>query len=416
MNNTDTAYSAAGLATPGFREGIREMGPAWIISAVACGPATLASVCIAGAGYGYEMLWVVLLSAVFGTTTQYMAARIGLMTGKGIVRIAEEKLGPVWAWILAIDGLIVTWIGGVALMAALSGVTAMITGWKTPFLGVGFGGLIWIFMVKGRYPMIETACKIMVVFLVLCFGASIFLADISLTGIAQGLVPKIPEGKDAALMMAAIMGGAVHIAIIGMHTYTVNARGWTVKQMGLARFDTFASMGVAFGLYSCVVFIVSAAVLHPNNITVKTATDAALALSPLLGKAAMWIFLTGIWAAAFSTIIPNYLAATYFIADRMGWETEISDKRFSAALLAGIVVSMAGPFIKGSFFLLLPVMLALGLIGTPFIIGIIIYLLNRKDMKAILPMPLLLNILGILAFSISTVLAVRFILERMGHA
>ena len=50
----------------------RQMGPAWIISAVACGPATLASVSIAGATYGYALLWVVILSAVFGATAQYL--------------------------------------------------------------------------------------------------------------------------------------------------------------------------------------------------------------------------------------------------------------------------------------------------------------------------------------------------------
>ena len=64
---------------------LRQMGPAWIISAVACGPATLASVSIAGASYGFELLWVVILSAVFGATAQYLAARIGNIEGRGIV-------------------------------------------------------------------------------------------------------------------------------------------------------------------------------------------------------------------------------------------------------------------------------------------------------------------------------------------
>lgn len=62
---------------------VRQMGPPWIISAVACGPATLASVCIAGASYGFDLLRVVILSAVFGTTAQYLAAKIGITGGKG---------------------------------------------------------------------------------------------------------------------------------------------------------------------------------------------------------------------------------------------------------------------------------------------------------------------------------------------
>ncbi len=79
---------------------LKEMGPAWIISAVACGPATMASVSIAGAMYSYKMLWVVILSAVFGTTAQYLAAKIGILEEKGIIAATERHLGKVWAWIL----------------------------------------------------------------------------------------------------------------------------------------------------------------------------------------------------------------------------------------------------------------------------------------------------------------------------
>ena len=95
---------------------IKEMGPAWIISAVACGPATLASVAIAGATYGYSLLWVVLLSAVFGTTAQYLAAKVGILEGKGIVAATEQHLGKLWAWCLTIDALLATWLAAMVLV------------------------------------------------------------------------------------------------------------------------------------------------------------------------------------------------------------------------------------------------------------------------------------------------------------
>ena len=82
------------------------MGPAWVISAVACGPATLASVSIAGANYSYAMLWVVVLSAVFGTTAQYLAAKISILENRGIIATTEERLGKIWAWILTLYALL----------------------------------------------------------------------------------------------------------------------------------------------------------------------------------------------------------------------------------------------------------------------------------------------------------------------
>jgi len=391
---------------------IKEMGPAWIISAVACGPATLASVSIAGATYGYSLLWVVILSAVFGTTAQYLAARVGIFEEKGIIAATEQHLGKIWAWILTIDALFATWLAAMVLMSALAGITSLMTGIDSPYWGVGYGILISLFLVWKGYRKFETLCKILVIFVVICFLVTLFMADLSIPDIAQGLVPNLPGGMDAALMMAAIMGGAVHITIIGMHTYNTNARNWTSRDLALARFDTISSMGFAFGIYSVAIFLVAAAVLHPNGIIIKKATDAALALQPLLGDNAMRIFMVGLWGATLSTLSPTFMAGAYFISDKMGWDLNVRNKGFAAAIFAGCLVSMLGPFLKGGFFLLLPLMLALGLSGTPLIIAIILYLLNRSGVRA--KNSLVLNGMGGLTFLVTTFLAVRFLLTKFG--
>ncbi|MBW1819748.1 MAG: divalent metal cation transporter [Deltaproteobacteria bacterium] len=114
----------------------RQMGPAWIISAVACGPATLASVSIAGATYGYTLLWVVVLSAVFGATAQYLGARIGILEERGIIATTGKRLGPVWAWVLAVDAVLATYLAALVLMNALVGITGLV-----PWFGAGTSGL-----------------------------------------------------------------------------------------------------------------------------------------------------------------------------------------------------------------------------------------------------------------------------------
>jgi len=392
----------------------RRMGPAWIISAVACGPATLASVSLAGATYGYQLLWVVILSAVFGATAQYLAARIGVIEGRGIIATTEARLGRGWAWVLTVDAVLATYLAAMFLMNALVGVTSLVTGLHTPWWGVAYALLIGLGLSRGGYRWLEVACKLFVGVVVVCFIVTALQADISFSGVLGGLAPGLPPDVNAALMMAAIMGGAVHITIIGMHTYNTNARGWGRGDLGLARFDTMLSMGVAFGLYSLAIFLVAAAVLHPNQVAVKSATDAALSLGPLLGKAAMAVFLAGLWAATFSTILPTFLAGIYFIADLMHWPADRSDMRFKILAFAGVALSAIGPFIKGSFFLLLPVMLAVGLCGTPLIIAIILYLLNKKTVAGQYRNSLTLNIMGGLALAITTFAALRFLLAQVG--
>lgn len=295
-------------------------------------------------------------------------------------------------------------------MKALVGVTAVVTGIDSPWWGLLYAAFFCVFLIRGGYKWFETLCKVVVGFLVLCFAITALQVKISPMEFLGGLVPSFSGGLDTALMMAAIMGGAVHVTIIGMHTYTTNSRGWTLKDLGLARFDTILSMGVAFGLYSIAIFSVAAGVLHPAGLKIKTATDAALSLGPLLGKGAQTVFFTGLWAAALSTIMPTYLAGAYFIADKMHWPSDTKDNRFRVVIAIGVLLSVLGPFIKGSFFLLLPLMLALGLCGTPLILALILYLLNRRDLAKERRNPLILNLLGGITLLVTLVLAVRFVM------
>ena len=122
----------------------RQMGPAWVISAVACGPATMASVSIAGAHYGYRLLWVVVLSALLAFVAQFMAAKVGLIGGKGIISLVEERWGNVWAWILMVDALLATWLAAAVLLKALVGTTGLVTGVFTPWWSLIYVALIFL--------------------------------------------------------------------------------------------------------------------------------------------------------------------------------------------------------------------------------------------------------------------------------
>jgi len=392
----------------------RQMGPAWIVSAVACGPATLASVSIAGSLYGYQMLWVVVLSALLAFVVQFMAATVGLIGGKGIISIVEENWGNVWAWILMIDALLATWLAAAVLMKALVATTGLVTGVSTLWWCLVYVILIFLLVGMGGYRWVEGVCKVLVAVVVGCFIVTAVLIKPDLTGMAKGLIPTLPGGSQGALMMAGIMGGAVHITIIAMHTYNVNARNWGSDDTGLAWTDTFLSMFVAFGIYSVAIFLAAAAVLHPQGIEVKTAFDLARPLKPVLGVYAHGIFLGGLWAAVFSTITPTYLAAGYFIADKMKWEVSVRDPRFKAVVLLGCLISLIGPLVKGSFLILLVVMLALGLCGTPLIVFILLFLLNKKSWTKGHHNGWLLNLMGGAALLITTFLAVRFILAKTG--
>lgn len=398
----------------GFRRFFRQMGPAWIISAVACGPATMASVSIAGAHYGYQLLWVVILSALLAFVVQFMAAKVGVIGGKGIIRLVEESWGNFWAWILMIDALLATWLAAAVLMKALVSITGLVTGVSTPWWSLVYAVLIFLLVGIGGYRWVESVCKVLVAIVVCCFFVTVMMTKPDLTGMARGLIPTFIGGSRGALMMAGIMGGAVHITIIAMHTYNVNARNWGTDDIHLAWTDTFMSMFIAFGIYSVTILIAAATVLHPQGIEVRTAFDLARPLKPVLGVYAHGIFLSGFWAAVFSTITPTYLAAGYFISDKMKWEISVRDTRFKVVVFLGCLISLIGPLVKGSFLILLVVMLAFGLCGTPLVVFILLFLLNQKNWAKEHRNGWWLNLFGSATLLITTFLAVRFILTKTG--
>ena len=151
-----------------------------------------------GAKYSYAMLWVVVLSAVFGTAAQYLAAKIGILENRGIIATTQDRLGNGWAWIIAMAALLATWLAAIVLMNALAGVTSLVTGIYTPFWGIPYGAMIGSFIVWKGYRWFETVCKLFVGFVVSCFIATLFMADISYDRLIAGLVFSVPGGMDGA--------------------------------------------------------------------------------------------------------------------------------------------------------------------------------------------------------------------------
>jgi len=394
-------------------EYVGKMGPSWVAGAIAAGPATMASVITAGATFGYSLLWIVILSAILGAAAQYLAMRLGLLTEDGIVSVVETHLGEGWAWILVIDAVLAAGLAQLVIMKGVADVSATITGIDARVWGVVWAVVLALGLAGRGYRFIEFVAKLLVSAVVVAFFASLFVVPIDPAGAVSGLVPRIPAGVDGALVAAGILGGAVHITLVTMHSYTMRAREWTSRDYGLATFDVGTSMLVAFGIYSLAIFLVAAGVLHSPEVTASelTAVSAAQALGPLVGANAKWLFLIGLWGAAVSTLGGNTIVPPYLIADKLGWGTDISDSRYRVTLAAVALLSAAGAFLGGAFFPLLVLVLAFGLVGTPFAILVVLYLLNANAVPE--PNSRLANLGGLVLLAITITTAGNFVREQV---
>lgn len=363
-----------------FRTFTGRIGPTWLAGAIAAGPATMASLITGGASFGYTLLWVALLSAILGALSQYLAMRLGLLTEAGIVAVVEEHLGNTWAWLLVADAVLAAGLAQLVIMKTVAGVSATITGIDARVWAVVWALVLAAGLAGGGYRLAETGAKLLVSLVVLAFLASLFVVPIDFSAAAGGLVPRIPAGVDGALVAAGILGGAVHVTLVTMQSYTMDAHGWSRDDTDLARFDVGLSMLGAFGIYSLAIFLVAASVLHGPSVSAAelTATAAAQALGPLVGDAASWLFLLGLWGAAVSTLGANTVVPPYLLADKLGWERDVSDDRYRAAIVVVALAGIAGVFIGGEAFPLLVLTLAFGLVGTPFALAVVLYLLNDR--------------------------------------
>ena len=396
-----------------LRSSVGAMGPAWVAGAIAAGPATMASVITAGASFGYTFLWVVVASAAFGATAQYFAMRLGLLTERGIVGVVEDHLGERWAWLLVVDVVLAAGLAQLVIMKGLADVSATATGVDARVWGVTWAVVLALGLAGRGYRFVELGAKLLVSGVVLAFVASFFVVPIDPVAAVSGLVPRVPAGVDGALVAAGVLGGAVHITLVTMHSYTMRARGWTRDDYDLATFDVGASMLGAFGLYSLAIFLVAASVLHAPGIAANdlTAVSAAQTLGPLVGPAAQWLFLVGLWGAAVSTLGGNTIVPPFLVADKLGWDTDVSDSRYRGLLAGFALVSAAGPFVGGAFFPLLVLVLAFGLVGTPFALVVVLVLLNSEAVPE--PNSRVANLAGVVLVAVTATTAGSFVQSRL---
>lgn len=395
---------------PRFKRIALSFGPAWIISAVAAGPGTTLSVAKAGGTFGYNFLWVIVLSVVLAFVCQYMAAKTALIGGQGIVGIVREKWGKGFATFVALDALIVIWLCNVVLLKVLVAVTGFVTGMESPLWGILFVALFYVLVAHGGYAIIETFCKLIVSLLVICFVATLFIAKPDLGAALTGLVPDLSHfGKAEVLMMTAIMGGSIHVTILSMQTYTVHERGWTKKDLPLALADTAVSLLGAFGIYCTAIYLTGASVLHPAGIQVANLFEMAEAIKPLLGDYAYGFFCLGIWCAVFSTIMPTFIAAAYVVGDQMHRKMVPEDKMYRLIILIGCLIALPGAFLPGKPLNLLMIMLALAFVGTPLFVGIFMKLLNDRSFAKENKNGILLNIGGTTALGVTVFLGIKWV-------
>ncbi|MCJ7620176.1 MAG: divalent metal cation transporter, partial [Anaerolineae bacterium] len=305
---------------------------------------------VAGAHYGYGLLWIMPLMALALIVVQEMSARLGVVTNKGLAGLIRENLGVraaaviLGVFMFANLANTISEFAGVAASLEIFGVSKYLS---VPLAAVG----VWLLIVKGTYKSVER------IFLVassiyLAYVASCFLARPEWPSVLQAAVTPQFRLESGYVVLAVTMIGTTIAPWMQFYQQSAIAdKGLKADDLAYERVDVV--LGSIYGvLVAGFIVIACAATLFPNGIRVDTAKDAALALRPLAGPYASALFALGLLNASVFTAAILPLSTAYVACEAFGWESGVSRSWKEAPVFFGIYTTI---IVIGAGVILLPI-------------------------------------------------------------
>jgi NRAMP (natural resistance-associated macrophage protein)-like metal ion transporter len=361
------------------------IGPGLITSNVDNDPGGIATYSQAGAQFGYSLLWTMIPLTVLLYVGEEMCARMGVVTGKGLSDLTREEFGFRWTFFIMLAGLLVDLgnttaeFAGVAMGMGVFGVSKYIA---VPVAAL----LVWLLVVRGTYRVVEKVFLVGCGFYV-CYVLSALLAEPDWSkALRATLVPDVHFSGPYLVMLIGLVGTTVAPWQFFYLQASEVEKKVGAKQYRHARMDvllgSITSMAVVFFIIVC-----TAATLNLHGLTnINSAAQAALALAPLAGRWASWLFAFGlINAAVFSaSVLP--LSTAHVICEGLGFEAGIDRKVGEAPIFYGLytgLIVVAGTIIlipKAPLFKILLFSQVANGIWLPIVLIFMLLLINRRDL------------------------------------
>jgi Mn2+/Fe2+ NRAMP family transporter len=376
------------------------LGPGLTTGAADDDPSGVATYASAGALLGTAQLWTALFTWPLMANVQFMCARIGMVTGKGLSGAFSDKFPK---WLIAIAAFALLVANTINVGADLSGMAdaaEMLTGFNSLFYVVLFGIAIICATIWFRYFQIAGILKwLALVLFAYVITAFIVGADWGEV-LRDTLIPKLPRNHEAWAMLVAILGTTISPylfywqASMEVEEEKAIGRRLLVWRQGASRREiAVRKMDVGVGtFFSNLVFyfivLTTALTLHKHGIThIESTKEAAEALQPLAGELAYLLFTIGIIGVGFLAIPTLAGSAAYAFAETFRWRQGI-DKKFTSArafygvfilsMFVGMVLDFIGVNpIKALYW----TAIINGLLAPFLLVGILIVASDRKLMQ-----------------------------------
>lgn len=358
------------------------MGPGIITANVDNDAGGITTYSVAGAHFGYALIWSFIPIIIALIIIQEMCSRMAVVTGKGLADLIREEFGVRVTFyamvVLVLSNLFntISEFAGIAASAELFGISKYVL---VPVCAL----FVWWLIVKGTYKSVEK------VFLLACvfYLSYIFSGYLSKPNwgevLNSSIHPEFKFNKDYILMLIGVIGTTIAPWMQFYQQSSVVEKDIKIENYNYSRLDVIVGSFIV-NIIAIFIVVVCANTLFTHGIRVESAKDAALALKPLAGKYCFYLFAFGLLnASVFSAcILP--LSTAYSVCEGMGWEVGVNKRfreapQFYALYTAIIIIGAAVILIPNVK--LVPIMLlsqATNGILLPFVLIFMLLLVNNK--------------------------------------
>ncbi|MGI8469763.1 MAG: Nramp family divalent metal transporter [Pyrinomonadaceae bacterium] len=387
------------------------LGPGLIATSAGNDAGGIATYSSAGAKFGYQMVWVMILLTVSFAVVQEMCARLGAATGRGLLDLIRERFGI--GWTLFVVGIVIIANGGVTLSEFVGiGAAAELLG-VSRYIAVPLGAiLLWYLVIYGSYAKVEKIFLLMTL-VFFAYPAAAILGHPDWRAVAHGaFVPTIKWNSDYIFLLVGILGTTITPYIQIFQQSSVVERGAARRHYGDERVDAYVG-SIFSNTMSIAMIIATAATLYvAGNHDIESAADAAKALEPVVGSSATVLFAIGLLGASLlaGAVLP--LATSYAVSEAFGIPKGVSldfrRGRVFFSIFTALIVGGAGIALIPNvpiFPLLVGVQVLNGVL-LPIVLVFILLLVNQRRLMGDLKNSTLYNFLGWGTFAMITLAVV----------
>jgi len=358
------------------------LGPGLITANVDNDAGGITTYSVAGAQFGYPILWTLIPITFLLVLVQEMCARMGAVTGKGLADLIRENFGIKITFFIMIGLLVanfattVSEFAGIAAAGEIFGLTKYIL---VPMCAAA----VLLFTVRFNYKKLEKIFLLMILFYI-SYIVSGILAHPDWTEVGrQFITPSFQFSSAYLIVLVGVIGTTIAPWMQFYLQSSVVEKGIRAQDYKYSRVEVILGC-IMTDVVSFFIIVSCAATLFLNGIVISSAGDAAIALEPLAGTLAKELFAVGLFGAGLFGAFILPLATAFYVCEAFGWESGLNKKLKEAKqfyVIIGVIIAVSLGIILIPEMPLLQIMLLSQVVNgmvLPIILVAMLFIINNE--------------------------------------